>query len=206
MPASSFKLKEEPCEDWEDLDYDIDPSPPSHTADEEATTTISQSTNTAGSSDASTRATSNSLLWTCANKNPQYVIIPSNSSAPNPVSSLSQRPLPQNAIFGTPSLTILKRSGDSSTAANRSVSPVVPPVADIKQREKAYLEARERIFSQTPSEPDPLKRPNLKAKHSSVTSSIESQSDEQVSVERQPKGPSGSDAKGFKNRTRAELQ
>ncbi|KAH9816207.1 hypothetical protein DFH28DRAFT_966406 [Melampsora americana] len=176
MPKHSAKTKEEPCEDWEDQDYDLDTSLASHTPDEEDPTTRSKSINTSGSSDPSTSATSNALLWTCANKNPQYVIIPSNSSAPNPVST-----------------------------SNRSVSPVAPLAADIKEREKAYLEARERIFNGTSSEPDPLKRPDSKGKSSGVSSLITSRSEEQVMVKRQPKGPSEIDLKGFKNRTRTEM-
>ncbi|KAG0152296.1 hypothetical protein CROQUDRAFT_102824 [Cronartium quercuum f. sp. fusiforme G11] len=200
MPTSFSKTVEEPCEDWEDLDYDAAGSQPL-----EDLNTTSHSTNSTQVSDLSTTESSNALLWTTANKNPQYVIIPAPSSTSNPTSTVSQRPLPQNAIFGTPALTILKRPSPSFANSKRSTSPTASPAVEFKQREKAYLEARDRIFGQTPAERDSLKRPNLKLQRASATSSKDSEPERSLNVERQPNGPDLDNSKGFKNRNRPSI-
>lgn len=78
---------------------------------------------------------------------PQYLISPSSaSSAP---SSSSSRPPPPAAAFG-PSLRILKRPTGGSGSGSRSPTPTAGSEAERKEglakREKAYQEARKRIF------------------------------------------------------------
>ncbi|KAH9452774.1 hypothetical protein MJO29_008218 [Puccinia striiformis f. sp. tritici] len=209
------KLKKaDPCEDWEDQDYDspINDSiastanPVSSTTNLLSSSLLPSSSMTLHSKLANPIELENSMVWNNANRNPQYVILPANASHS---AVTANRPLAQETMFGKPKVTILKRpQGESKTRSSTHSNSSSSSNLSIGLREKAYSEARERIFGSLSSTPDEQpsasssSRPITSSKSSALpqTSLDSSSSVNLVGIQRQPNGPISTDQKGFNSR------
>ncbi|KNZ49348.1 uncharacterized protein VP01_5071g1 [Puccinia sorghi] len=198
MPKAT-KKQSDPCDDWEDQDYDSptsDPIPPTSDQLSSDQQPLSSSSTTPHSKDP--LELENSLMWKNANQNPQYVVLPANAAHS---AVTANRPLVQETMFGKAKLTILKRpkgepkqrsTGDSTCSSSSSN-------LSISLREKAYLEARERIFGASNSDDLQSSLNPLKLRPSPPLSS----SPNPVAIHRQPNGPVSSDHKGFNSRQKS---
>ncbi|OAV98280.1 hypothetical protein PTTG_00327 [Puccinia triticina 1-1 BBBD Race 1] len=140
----------------------------------------------------------NSAMWNNANRNPQYVVLPANAAHS---AVTANRPLVQDTMFGKAKVTILKRPkaesmNQSSSHSNSSSSSNL----SISLREKAYSEARERIFGSASGSDDQSSSKPLKISPTPPQISRDSSSANMVVVQRQPSGPVSSDQKGFNSR------
>jgi len=196
MPKATKKQSDDPCDDWEDQDYDSPTSDPIPSTSDQLSSyeqPLSSSSTTPPSRDP--LELENSLLWKNANQNPQYVVLPANAAHS---AVTANRPLVQETMFGKAKLTILKRpkgetkqrpTADSASSSNLNIS----------LREKAYSEARERIFgASTPDDLQSSLNP-LKPRPFPPPSS----SPNPVAIHRQPNGPASSDQKGFNSRRKS---
>ncbi|PLW08419.1 hypothetical protein PCANC_26302 [Puccinia coronata f. sp. avenae] len=217
MPEAK-KNAPEPCEDWEDQDYDspsTDPTPCTtsdqlSSSDPVSSTRLPPSSSSPVHSDDPTEL-ENSLMWRNANRNPQYIVLPANAAHS---AVTANRPLVPDSVFGKAKVTILKRpkadpkarsTGDSisSSASSSTLS--------IGLREKAYSEARERIFGSAAAtddhhhlSPSPTTtNSHMRAASTPPHSSIPSPLAAAVAIQRQPNGPVSSDQKGFNSRQKS---
>ncbi|KAA1066304.1 hypothetical protein PGT21_028051 [Puccinia graminis f. sp. tritici] len=213
MPASK-KKKADPCDDWEEQDYDspTNGSVPSPTSDRPSPSNalpsnhqpVSSSSNIHSDAPPDPIEIENSLVWNNANRNPQYVILPANAAHS---AVTANRPLVQETMFGKAKVTILKRPKAESTnrSSNNSNSSSSSNLS-ISLREKAYSEARERIFGSSASSSDdqsPSKPPiKLKPTPPRISRDPSSQANP-VAIQRQPNGPASSDQKGFNSRQKS---
>lgn len=199
------KSNPDPCDDWENEDYDI-PATVSHpstdaTSDNWFPNDSASSINPHRSAPSESQhseippdplESENSLLWKNANRNPQYVILPANAAHS---AVTANRPLVQDTMFGKTKVTILKRpkveSAERSLTNSTSSST---SSGDLSSREKAYLKARERIFGPSRLEDQPS-APSFKLNQESSMSN--------VSIQRQPNGPISADHKGFNSRQKS---
>ncbi|WAQ87502.1 hypothetical protein PtA15_8A406 [Puccinia triticina] len=206
MPAAK-KKQADPCDDWEDQDYDsptggsispisgkISPSNTLPSDPEPVSSSSTLPTNVASDP----VEIENSAMWNNANRNPQYVVLPANAAHS---AVTANRPLVQDTMFGKAKVTILKRPkaesmNQSSSHSNSSSSSNL----SISLREKAYSEARERIFGSASGSDDQSSSKPLKISPTPPQISRDSSSANMVVVQRQPSGPVSSDQKGFNSR------
>ncbi|MBW0499664.1 hypothetical protein O181_039379 [Austropuccinia psidii MF-1] len=186
MPSKTASRKEEPCDDWEDESYDDDGTDLASRDVEPVPQEKQESQPKLAAADSNSVEAQNCTLWKNANSNPQYIIIPSNAAHS---ATSASRPLPQNAMFGKSPITILQRPKQNSSATS-SVSARSSPTPDFPSREKAYGQARARIFgpkNETDYQPEKL---NPQLPHLICP----------VSIERHPSGPTEINEKGFQSR------
>jgi len=147
--------------------------------------------------DAEQQAAANAALWKQANTGLTYVLpVPSSHSHSSSSASSSHPVPPANTVFA-PALQILKRPTVGSPAAGKTEKELDKGEVEknLRERERGYAEARERIFGSAVGEGEGQGDGERKerAKREGVPAAGE--------VVRQPKGPEEG-ARGFGDRGR----